>query len=119
MSKKVLGRAFVRYDGKALPTLPGAKLNPGGTERTPVVLESGEVRYTEKLVNAEIEVEVAIGKDTDILALNKITEATITFECDTGQRYIMRNGFCTGPINLSSGDGKGSIKFAGEAVKQA
>lgn len=119
MSKKVLGRAFVRYDGKALPTLPGAKLNPGGKERTPITLENGSVVYTEKLTHAEIEVEVAFGKDTDILALNKITEATITFECDTGQRFIMRNGFCTGPVNLSAGDGKGSLKFAGEAVEQS
>ncbi len=119
MSKKILGRAFVRYDGKGLPTLPGAKLNPGGVERTPVPLESGEVRYTEKLVHAEIEVEVAIGADTDIIALNQITEATVTFEADTGQRYIMRNGFSMGPVAIAAGDGKGTLKFAGEAVKQA
>lgn len=119
MSKKVFGRAFVRADGKALSTMPGAKLNPGGVERTPITLESGEVRYTEKMVHAEIEVDIAIGADTDIVALNKIESATITFEADTGQRYIMRNGFVTGPVNLAAGEGKGSIKFAGEAVKQA
>lgn len=119
MSKKILGRAFVRFDGKSLPTLPGAKLNPGGDERTPVTLENGDVRFTEKSVHAEIEVEVAIGADTDVLALGKITGATVTFECDTGQRFIMRNGFATGPVQLQAGDGKGSLKFAGQAVQQA
>src|SRR6218665_2879848 len=117
--KKALGRAFVRTNGKPLPTLPGAKLNPGGKERTPITLENGDVRYTEKLTHAEIEVDVAIDDETDIIALNEITEATITFEADTGQRYIMRNGFSTGPVNLSAGEGKGTLKFAGEAVKQA
>lgn len=119
MSKKVLGRAFVRENGKALPTLPGAKLNPGGVERTPITLEDGTVVYTEKMVHAEIEVEVAINGESDIIAMNKVTEATITFEADTGQRFIMRNGFNTGPVNLSAGEGKGTLKFAGEAVKQA
>lgn len=119
MSKKLLGRAFVRYNGKALSTMPGAKLNPGGVERSPITLEDGSVAFTEKMVHAEIEVDVAIGADTDIIALNGITDATVTFEADTGQRYIMRNGFCTAPVSLSAGDGKGALKFAGEAVKQA
>ena len=120
MASKYLGRAFIRVNGETLASLPGtAKLNPGGVERTPVVGDFGHLGYTEKPISSEIECEIAVGATTDLAALNKTTDATVTFEADSGNVWIMRNAAMAMPVSVQSGDGKASIKFFGSAVEQA
>jgi hypothetical protein len=120
MASKYLGRAFIRINGVTIPSLPGsAKLNPGGVERTAVNGDFGFLGYTEKPVNGEIECEIAVGADTDLAALNKTTDATVTFEGDTGQVWIMRNAALASPVAVQSGDGKASLKFIGSKVESA
>ena len=105
--KQILGRAFVRVNGQTIASLPGsAKLNPGGVERSPVVGDFGFLGFSEKPVHGEIECEIAVSSDTDIAALNNTTDASITFEGDTGQVWIMRGGALATPVNVQSGDGK-------------
>lgn len=119
MAAQILGRAFVRINGQTIPSLPGtAKLNPGGVERTPVVGDFGFLGYTEKPVHGEIECDIAIAADTDVAGINKTTGATVTFEGDTGQVWIMRNAALAVPLNVQSGDGKATVKFVGSAVEQ-
>lgn len=120
MASKYFGRAFIRVNGMTLASLPGsAKLNPGGVERTPVVGDFGHLGFTEKPISGEIECDIAVGPDTDLAALNKTTDASITFEADSGQVWVMRNAAMAMPVNIQSGDGKATVKFIGSAVEQA
>lgn len=120
MPTQVLGRAFIRVNGTQLGTVPGtAKLSPGGVERTPVVTDQGYAGHTEKPVHAEVECDIVIDANTDIVALNKTTQATITFECDSGQVYIVRNASVATPVGAQAGDGKASAKFIGSPAEQA
>ena len=117
--KKILGRAFIRVNGQTLASLPGsAKLNPGGVERSPVTGDFGFLGYTEKPVHAEVECDIAVSSDTDITALNRTVDASITFEGDTGQVWIMRSASLASPVGIQSGDGKANVKFIGAAVEQ-
>lgn len=119
MASKYLGRAFIRVNGATVASLPGsAKLNPGGVERSPVVGDFGFLGYTEKPMHGEIECDIAVGSDTDLAALNKTVDATITFEADSGQVWVMRNAAMASPVNVQSGDGKATVKFIGSAVEQ-
>lgn len=118
-SSKYLGRAFIRMNGLSLASLPGtAKLNPGGVERSPVNGDHGHLGYTEKPVNSEIECDFAVGADTDLQALQNMTDGTVTFEADTGQVWIIRKAATAGPIAVQSGEGKASIKMFGTAAEQ-
>ncbi len=120
MASKYLGRAFIRINGQTLASLPGtAKLNPGGVERTPVTGDFGFLGYTEKPMHGEIECEIAVNADTNIDAINKTTDATITFEADSGQVWILRNAAVATPLAVQSGDGKASIKMIGAAIEEA
>ncbi|SNT28975.1 Phage tail tube protein [Noviherbaspirillum humi] len=117
---KMFGRAFIRVNGLTLASLPGTgKLDPGGVERTPVVGDYGFLGYTEKPVHAEIECDIIVDANTDIVALNRTADASVTFECDSGQVFIVRNASLAMPVKPQSGDGKASVKFIGSAAEQA
>ena len=119
MAKQIFGRAFIRVNGITMASLPGSsKLDPGGVERSPVVGDAGYLGFTEKPVHAEIECEIAIDPATDLVALGNIVDATITFEADTGQVWVMRGAAAAGPVKAQSGDGKAPLKFIGAAVDQ-
>jgi hypothetical protein len=116
---KLFGRAYIRVNGATLASLPGTgKIDPGGVERSPVVGDAGYLGHTEKPVHGEVECEIAIDASTDIGALNKTENATITFECDSGQVFVMRNGALATPLKPQSGDGKAAVKFIGSAAEQ-
>lgn len=120
MAGQILGKAFIRLNGTSLASLPGtAKLNPGGMERTPVTGDHGFLGYTEKVVHAEIECDIAIDANTDIIAINKTVAATVTFEADSGQVYIVRKGAISTPAGAESGSGKSSIKIIGSPAESA
>lgn len=116
---KIFGRAFIRVNGATLASMPGSgKIDPGGVERSPVVGDSGFLGYTEKPVHGEVECDIAVDANTDIGALNKTTDASITFECDSGQVFVMRNASLATPVKAQSGDGKASVKFIGSPAEQ-
>jgi hypothetical protein len=120
MAGKILGKAFIRVNGMSLASLPGtAKLSPGGVERKPVVGDHGFLGYTETPVHAEVECDIAIDASTDIIALNKTTDATVTFECDSGQVFIVRQGAVASPVGAESGTGKASVKMIGSPAEAA
>ncbi|BCN10086.1 hypothetical protein RPSD_19710 [Ralstonia solanacearum] len=114
MSKQVMGRAYITVDAQRLASVPGtAKLDTGGVERTPQVSDAGGVYYTEKPKQAELECDILITADTNILALNKTTDAVVLFEADSGQKYMVRNGAVATPLNPQAGEGKASLKMFG------
>jgi len=115
MAGKLFGRAFIRVNGMTTASLPGGSIDLGGFERTPVVGDFGFLGYTEKPMHGEIECDIAVDATTDLVALGKTVGATVTFESDSGQVYILRDAFLTSPIKL--GDGKASLKFSGSAAE--
>lgn len=120
MAGKILGKAFIRVNGMSLASLPGtAKLNPGGHERKPVMGDHGFLGWTETPVHSEVECDIAIDANTDIMTLNKTTDATVTFECDSGQVYIVRSATPATPVGAESGSGKASIKLIGAPAEAA
>ena len=111
-----LGRAFIKMNGTLLESMPGAKLNPGGVKRNPVVSQTS-VDFSEEFIQATIECEIPFGSDTKILDLNKFV-GNVTFECDTGQVFVVRNAFVTEPGDIAAKEGTVPMKFAGMPADQ-
>ncbi|MEG7525477.1 MAG: phage tail tube protein [Chromatiales bacterium] len=59
-----------------------------------------------------LEANVLHTKETDAIELSNITDATVRFEADTGQRYIMRQAFTTEPVPVDSGSGKSPLRMS-------
>lgn len=109
---QVLGRAFIKVNGKTLPSHKGAKLNMGGISRKGVV--GHEVHgYAESMEAPMLECEVSLRKG-DKLSDYDLTDATIVFEADTGQSYVIRNGWKEDTNQITDGEGgKIPLKFSG------
>ncbi len=118
MSKR-LGKAFIKSDGGLLETMPGAKIDIGGVIRNPVVGSNTVHGYAEQVKEAMVECEISFGPDTSLAKLAATVDATITFECDTGQVYIVRNAWLVEPPVLTEGEGgKVPLKFAGPPAEE-
>lgn len=115
---KFLGRATLRMNGQVIETAKGAKLDPGGTKRNPIV--SGRlVGYAEETVPAMIEAETSLAEDMSIEWIRNFKDGTVIFECDTGQRYIISDAFVTDPPSMEDGEGgKIPIKISGPPAEE-
>jgi len=112
---KLTGKATIRTDGNVLATENGATLNVGGIQRQGE-RHGGRSYYKEEEANPSMECMVLHGKDTDIIALSDITGATVEFETDTGQTFILRGAFTTESMALDTGTGKSALKMEADSV---
>ncbi len=115
---QVLGRATVRVDGKVYETLPGARLKLGGVKRNPRA-NNQAVHYSEQFEPSELECEILLARGDSLAEILAIADATIEFECDTGQTYIVRGGFLTDTPEITDGeDGRVPLKFSGNPAEE-
>lgn len=116
---QVTGRIFVKINGKMQRSKSGAKFNPGGVERTPVVGDDSVHGYAEKIVPAEVECTISHLAGTNLIELRNLVNATIEVETDTGDRYIIRKAFVAEMPALTGGEGEVALKFNGPPADRA
>jgi hypothetical protein len=112
-------RAFIKADGKLLETLPKPKLGLGGQKREPVIGDNGVLGYKEAIEPGTVECQISLKQGTSLAELKRITDATITYEADTGQTYVIRHAFVTDTLMVTAGDGGVvDVKFAGDPAEE-
>lgn len=115
---KLFSRAFISVGGVRQASLPGSlKFSLGGYERSPIMGDVGLLGSTSKLVNSTAEFDIAVGPDTDLVALGN-SSSVITIEADSGQIFVMRDAELAAPVEVQSGEGKASLKFFGKPMEQ-
>jgi hypothetical protein len=113
------GMAFIAVDGDLQPTMPGAKLDIGGVERNPVEGDNRMLGFTEKPKPSLLAFEISLGGGMTLKKLKDLKGATVTFECDSGQTYVVRQAFTTKTLSLTSGDnGKVGVEMAGQPAEE-
>ena len=116
MSKRITGRATIHIDGASIPHENGATLNPGGSSKT-VERHGGVTYYSEQEVAPSLELNVLHTADVDIVKLSNIRDATVLFEADTGQKYLLSGATSQEPVPLESASGKSRLMmFANSCV---
>lgn len=112
------GRAFVKVNGNLFETMDGAKLmNIPGFERKPVV-GTDVFGFTEGAAAPEIQAEFAHGSGLSVTDLYAIVDGTITFECDSGPVFILRNAWTAKVSDLTGGQGKLGVTFNGKKCEE-
>jgi hypothetical protein len=118
VAQQFFGRATIKVDGRLIETLPGAKLDIGGVTRTPKRTDQS-VGFTEQVKEATLECEAVMTKGLSLADFAEVTDATVTFKCDTGQTYIVRNAFLVDPPMVEGGDKSATpLKFAGPPAEE-
>lgn len=118
-SGKTHSKAYIKWNGKMLATLPGAKLDIGGDERAPVIGSNAIHGYSETLKPSVLTCEISVSEGTSLAELKNITGATVTYEADTGQTWVQRNAFVTKTLSVTAGEGgKVALEFAGDPAEE-
>jgi hypothetical protein len=115
--RQITGKATVYVDGTKMEMERGAKAHPGGISRA-FERHHGRTYALESEAAPSVEGNILHTKDTDVLALGAIDNATVIFECDTGQKYVMRGASIENPIDIDGGSGKSPVKFVGDSFER-
>lgn len=111
--------AYIKTDGAMLATLPGAKLDIGGKERAAVVGATSIHGYSETIKPSVLTCEISLQQGISLEKLRNITAATVTYEADTGQTYVMRNAFVAKTLSVTAGEGgKVALEFSGDPAEE-
>lgn len=108
---QILGQVVVRANSKQLKTKKGSTLNPGGYNH---VSHPGPNRIwgkSKEFVAATVAVVIAADEDVDVVEINNITDATLTWEGDNGVDYMITGASPQAPFQLSdSGEITGTFE---------
>lgn len=108
---KVTGICYIRVNGKLLRSKEGAKLNDLGGKTREAVVGHSVYGYTETVVAPSVEATLADTADLKLKEIHDTTDATITFETDTGKQYVLSHAWCENAISLTAG-GDVEVKFS-------
>lgn len=112
-------KAEIKVNGTLLATMPGAKIDLGGITRASVVGDNRIHGYSETIKPAMLECEISLGQGMSLDELRSITNATVTYNADTGQQYVIRDAFVTETLNITAGEGgKVALKFEGNPAEE-
>lgn len=101
---QLTGKATVKVDGSELLTDVDSTLNVGGVSREPVNGPRGPQGYRETPEAPTLTTTVRHTADTDLIALSRITGATVIHQTDTGDAYLLRKAYVTDTVEMSGGN---------------
>ena len=111
---QLFGKATITVGGQPLDSLPGASIDPGFDEKTPVEGDGRTLGRVHKSTTPMIECEVALRAGMKLSDLDFVDE-TVAFLCDSGQRFVLVDAWSVGPLKATGGSdgGKVALKIAG------
>lgn len=117
---KLAGQATVKKNGEVLRILPGASLDQGGQGRKYHEGPDGVTGWTATEFKAPmVECTVQLAKGEKLSGLN-FEDATVVFETDAGQVFILTGAGTIDPPKFESGaDSKIPLKIGAMSCKEA
>lgn len=112
---KVMGQARIRVNGQEMITAPKATLELGGITRDSVEADGRAGFFSEKSSPSKMECEVIVTPGLSISALN-FDDATVTFEADTGQVFVIGHGYSSETPSVN--DGKCKLTIMGPPAEE-
>ncbi|PSU49486.1 phage tail protein [Photobacterium frigidiphilum] len=98
---QILGQVVVRANSKQLKTKKGSTLNPGGYTNTPHAGPKRIWGFSKDFVPSTLSVVIAADEDVDVVDINAISNATLTYEGDNGVSYMITGASPQDPFVLS------------------
>lgn len=88
---QVAGRFTIVVNGTPLETMPGASLELGGINKTPVNTDQLSTHSKEEYRNALVKGSLVLTPGAPVETLRNLTLATLTFQADNGTKYTVTN----------------------------
>ncbi|WCT72053.1 phage tail tube protein [Sphingomonas naphthae] len=113
---KVWGQTHIRVNGKEYTTAGKSSMELGGIKRDEQEADHRAGMFSEATKSSKIECDVLVTADVSLVELAAIDDATVTFEADTGQTYVVRHAY-SGEI-ISVTEGKAKVVFMGPPAEE-
>lgn len=115
---QVVGQARVKIDGELLETDGSSTLEIGGPNRESVLGDYSASSFRETTAASKLECAVLVKPGTSVGRFAQVTGATITIEFDTGQTWMIRDGWSAEAPSINQSDGKAKLVFMGEPAEE-
>ncbi|WP_374498097.1 phage tail tube protein [Vogesella indigofera] len=94
-------QATIKLNGATLRSKLGASLKVGGPIKKAETDSNGFAGHSvEEIKPGEIKCTLLHTSDTDVVALQQISDATVVFETDSGQTYLVRQAGTEGEAEM-------------------
>lgn len=102
---KVAKKLFFDLDGIGrINARAGGTFNPGGSNRSEEIADTGVVGFSEEPVAASISCTIPNDGTVGMDVLRDLTDINVTVQDDNGQMWIVSGCFTTEPPGVSNGD---------------
>jgi hypothetical protein len=118
MGERVVGQAKVKIDGDLLDTDGATTLDVGGPMREPVTGDYQAGGFREKTEPSKLEMSLLVKERLRLSDIRAMTDVTITVEYDTGQTWIIRNGYSAEVPSINTSEGKAKVVFQGPPAEE-
>ena len=98
----VTGLVYISINGQRVHSEPDATFKPGGPAKKAAMSVLGYVgSYADEIKPSEVKFKIRHTDDLDVAMLQGLQNQTLTFETDSGQRYLMRGATVIEEVELS------------------
>lgn len=116
--KNVAGTAYVKLDGGQLALKGGLTIDPTTVTREPMVGQDGPHGFKTMPKMPSIAVTLTKGEELSLVALNRITDSTVTAEVADGTVYVLSEAFQSGDMEYSGEEGTVTVTFHGRSITE-
>ena len=113
---KVWGQTRIRANGKLIDCEGKSTLEMGGPVRAAVAADHKAGFFSESTEPSKISCMVLVTADVSIDEMRRWDDVTATFECDTGQTFVVNHGYVADNISLS--EGKATVVIQGPPAEE-
>lgn len=119
MSSAMFGKAKVMADGQELLVNDKSKLTLAGFKNH-TVKGPRVYGFAQEAMEAQVDMTIFVDANTDLDAINNMTDVTILFQCDSGQNYVLPHAWLCDPVAAESATTGGTVplKFAAKTSEK-
>ena len=107
---QIHGQATIRINGQVIESEDDASLIVGGKKNTGRMIGQ-KYNYSQTTFPGQVTCKVPVDANTSIRSLQEIVGAEVIFESDTGRTYVIRNAVQENELELSGGEGNGTVEL--------
>lgn len=113
---QVTGKVKIKLDGGVVESENEAELEPGGEINGSMTHHNKTYRMSEADEPAVVKFKMPLTGQVDVVDIQAWKDKALTFEADTGQRYLVRNAFTVGKV--THGKGSTDVEMHGDPAEK-
>jgi hypothetical protein len=117
-SNRIAGVAYIYVDGQQYPLRGSLTVSPDMIEREGVPGQDGIHGYIERPRVPFIEGDFSDIGNLSLVAIQRMTDVTVTAELANGKQYVLRNAWTSTAREFDAAEGQATVRWEGMAAEE-